>query len=307
MSGELGRARIRGRSGVGIGERRMPRTPPVGVSWASRSIAAASAPAASATLVRSSTESTKSGAAASTRCVVSARCAARTFTSRSASGAHGVVADGRQSSSRSPRRHRSATLSACSAIRSCGTGPDAISSRNVFAVEDAVASAAATVGSNSTDAVSDASAVALASNCCERFLDGRTRGGGECEAVEPIDELDRRHHDPGVAGRDTQLRRRREFVLDPQRAEHRSEQDREDHDRRDFPSQRPAFERCPRHGRMRMFDDGRTIGLHAVPPSAGSIDVQVENPTARDGRAVITVVHRRDERQLPRRLPKNRR
>ena len=27
---------------------------------------------------------------------------------------------------------------------------------------------------------------------------------------------------------------------------------------------------------MRMFDDGRSIGLHAVPPFAGSIDVRVE-------------------------------
>jgi hypothetical protein len=31
-------------------------------------------------------------------------------------------------------------------------------------------------------------------------------------------------------------------------------------------AQGPAFERCPPHGRMLMFDDGRTIGLHAVPP-----------------------------------------
>jgi hypothetical protein len=43
-----------------------------------------------------------------------------------------------------------------------------------------------------------------------------------------------RHHDSGVAGRDAQLRRRGEFVLDAQRAEHRSEQDRQYHDRRDF-------------------------------------------------------------------------
>jgi hypothetical protein len=43
-----------------------------------------------------------------------------------------------------------------------------------------------------------------------------------------------------------------------------------------------------------MFDDGRTIGLHAAPPSAGSIDVRVETRPKANGRGVITVLHRRD-------------
>ena len=92
---------------------------------------------------------------------------------------------------------------------------------------------------------------------------------------------------------------RKQFLaisMDPQRAERRGEQDGQDHDCRDFPTQRPTGERRSRHGRTCMFDDVRTIARHAVPPFAGSIDVRVDTRPNANVRGVITVVHRRGER-----------
>ncbi len=101
---------------------------------------------------------------------------------------------------------------------------------------------------------------------CERFVDRCTRGGGICQAVDPIDQPHRGDHDHGVVGREVELRCGRQFVVDTDGAERRRQQDRQHQGRRNFPPQRPAFDRRarrPSHGRTRMFSDARIMCIHS--------------------------------------------